>query len=178
VIQVKLPTPLAPGASTTIHFKYGGMLYGYREVMAYVKDTISEDYSLLRAESMPYPIIALPSHEGWRKSFQNKFDYQIETTVPPGFAAACPGNQIVNAQTQAGKTIYRCAGPPESNSINIAIAKFRVLEDSQRNLRVYALAGELEAGNRIMNEMRRSLDFYTSALGCRQKLGPWAPTMD
>jgi hypothetical protein len=154
------------------------MLYGYREVMAYVKDTISEDYSLLRAESMPYPIIALPSHEGWRKSFQNKFDYQIETTVPPGFAAACPGNQIVNAQTQAGKTIYRCAGPPESNSINIAIAKFRVLEDSQRNLRVYALAGELEAGNRIMNEMRRSLDFYTSALGCRQKLGPWAPTMD
>lgn len=37
-------------------------------------DTISEDYSLLRAESMPYPIIGLPSHVRWRKSFQNKFD--------------------------------------------------------------------------------------------------------
>jgi aminopeptidase N len=170
-IQVTLPAPLAPGQSTTIDLKYAGMLFGYREVMAYVRETISEDYSLLRAESMPYPIIAAPSYAGWRKSYENKFDYQIEATVPAGFVAVCPGNQIGDAQTQAGKITYRCAGPPESNSINLAIAKFRVLEDSQRNLRVYALAGELEAGNRIMNEMRRSLDFYTSYFGPPPEIG-------
>jgi hypothetical protein len=171
MIQVKLSKPLAPGASTTIHFKYGGMLYGYREVMAYVKDTISEDYSLLRAESMPYPIIGVPSHEGWRKTFQNTFDYQVETTVPAGFVAVCMGNDVGVPQTVAGKTTYHCAGAPESNSINVAIAKFRVVDDAERKLRVYVIQADAEAGNRVMNEMRRALDVFTSYFGPPPKIG-------
>jgi aminopeptidase N len=170
-IQVKLATPLAPGAPMTIHLKYAGMLLGYREVMAYVKDTISEDYSLLRAESMAYPIIGLPSHEGWRKTFQNAFDYQIETTVPAGFVAVCMGNDVGEPQTVAGKTTYHCAGAPESNSINVAIAKFRVVDDAERKLRVYVMQADAEAGNRVMNEMRRALDFFTAYFGPPPKIG-------
>ena len=170
-INVTLAAPLAPGQTTTLRVKYSGALFGYREVMAYVRETIGEDYSLLRAESMPYPIIAAPSYAGWRKAYQNKFDYQTEATVPAGFVAVCPGNQIGEPQTQAAKAIYRCAGPPESNSINLAIARFRVLDDSQRNLRVYALPEDAEAGNRIMSEMRRALDFYTSYFGPPPKIG-------
>jgi len=170
-IEIILRAPLAPSQTTTLRLKYAGPLFGYREVMAYVKDTISEDYSLLRAESMPYPMIGEPSYQGWRSFYQNKFDYQVEAMVPPGFVAVCTANQVGEPQIQAGKTIYRCAGPPESNSINVAIAKFRVLDDAERKLRVYVLEADLDSGNRIMNEMRRALDFYTTCFGPPPKIG-------
>ena len=170
-IKVTLPAPLASGQTTTIHLKYAGGLFGYREVMQYVKDTISEDYSLLRAESMPYPIIAAPSYAGWRSFYRNKFDYQIETTAPSGFVAVCSGPEAAPPQTQAGKTTYRCSGPSDSSQMNVAIAKFRVLDDAARGLRVYTLQADGDAGDRVMNEMRRALDFYTSYLGPPPKIG-------
>jgi Peptidase family M1 domain len=170
-IQISLPAPLGSGQTTTIHLKYAGALLGYREVMAYARETISEEYSLLRAEGMPYPIITTPSHAGWRRAFQNKFDYQVETTVPAGYITPCVGKQITEPQTKDGKTTYRCAGPPESNSINIAVAKFRVIDDPARRLRVYAIQADAEAGNRVMNEMRRAIDFFTSSFGPPPKIG-------
>ena len=170
-IQITLATALGPGQTTTLRLKYAGALFGYREVMAYVKDTISEDYSLLRTESMPYPLIAAPSYAGWRTAYRNNFDYQVEAAVPQGYIAVCSGDQIGEPQRQADKTIFRCAGPAESNSINVAIAKFRVIDDAQRKLRVYALETDTDAGNRIMNEMRRSLDFFTSYFGPPPKIG-------
>jgi hypothetical protein len=72
-VQVTLPTPLAPGQTATIRLKYAGPLFGYREVMMYVKDTISEEYSLIRSETMAYPMVAAPSYAGWRQFFRNKF---------------------------------------------------------------------------------------------------------
>lgn len=56
-IVITLPAPLAPAASTTIRLAYGGPLLGIREVMQYVKDTVGEDYTLVRAETMAYPMI-------------------------------------------------------------------------------------------------------------------------
>ena len=170
-IEIRLSSPLAPGQTTSIRLKYGGALFGYREVMGYVRDTISEDYSLLRAESMPYPMIGAPSYAGWRSSYQNKFDYQIQAAVPVGFVPVCIGSQIGEPQTKDGKTIYRCAGPADSDSINVAIAKFRVVDDAERNLQVYVLQADTEAGSRVMNEMRRALDFFTSYFGPPPKLG-------
>jgi hypothetical protein len=170
-IQITLPAPLDSGKTTTIHLKYAGALFGYREVMLYVRETISEDYSLLRAESMPYPMIGTPSYAGWRCALQNKFGYEIETTVPAGYITPCVGDQVGEPQTKDGKTTFRCTGPPASNTINIAIAKFHVIEDPERKLRVYATQADAEAGVRVMNEMRRALDFFTSYFGPPPKIG-------
>jgi hypothetical protein len=170
-IQVTLPTPLAPGQTAMIRLKYAGPLFGYREVMAYVKDTISEDYSLIRAETMAYPMVAAPSYAGWRQFYGNKFDYDIETVVPAGLVAVCSGDEVGEPETQGGKSTYRCSGPPGSSQINVAIAKFRVLDDPDRKLRVYVLQADAEAGNQVMTEMRRALDFYRSYFGSPPRIG-------
>jgi peptidase M1-like protein len=164
-VEVKLRAPLAPGRSATIRVKYAGPLLGYREVMQYVRDTISEDYSLIRPETMAYPIVAPPTIAGWRRSFNNHFDYAIETEVPDGFVAVCSGKDDGEPQTKNGRTTYRCAGEPGSEQMAVAVAKFRVLDDPAGHLRVYAMPADADAGKTMIEEMRRALDFYRSTFG-------------
>ena len=164
--QVELAAPLAPGHAATLHLKYSGQLFGYREVMQYVQDTISEDYSLIRLETMAYPFIAAPTEAGWSQSLRrSKFDYEIDTIVPPGFVAVCSGKDAGPPTTQDGRSVYHCTGAPGSAHLSVAVAKFRTFDDPERDLRVYAMPADAQAGVRIMEEMRRSLDFYRSYLG-------------
>ena len=170
-VQVFLPTALDSGKTATVHLNHGGYLFGYREVMLYVRETISADYSLLRAETMPFPMIGSPSYASWRSAVQNKFAYETEVTVPAGYLAPCIGEQVAEPQTKDGKTTFRCAGEPASNALNIAVAKFHVLDDSARKLRVYATPEDQAAADRVMSDMRRALDFFTSYFGPPPKIG-------
>lgn len=170
-VEVLLAKPLAPGQTATIHLTYAGPLFGYPEVMQYVRDTISEQYSLIRAETMAYPIVAVPSIAGWRQSYKNNFDYEIETKVPAGYSVVCAGKMIGGAETQEGMSTFRCAGVPGISNISVAVAKFRVLDDPERNLRVYALDADADAGAQVMADMRRSLDFYRSYFGEMRRPG-------
>ena len=147
-VEVTLPKPLPPGESATVHLKYGGPLLGYREVMQYVRDTVGDDYTLIRAETMAYPIVGTPSKESWRQTYRHKFDYEVDVAAPEGFVTVCSAKNC------------RGAG---ADSINVAIAKFRVLDDA--NLHVYAMQSDAEAGSRVMSEMRRALDFYQRYVG-------------
>ena len=163
--QVKLAAPLAPGQAASIRLKYAGQLFGYREVMEYVRDTISDEYSLIRLETMAYPFIAAPSEAGWRQSLRSsKFAYEIDTVVPEGFVAVCSGKEIGEPKTKDGRSTFHCAGEGSSH-LSVAAAKFRVFDDAERNLRVYALPADAEAGGRVMSDMRHALDFYRSYLG-------------
>jgi aminopeptidase N len=104
------------------------------------------------------------------------FDYEIDTVVPAGLVAVCSGDEVGEPQTQGGKSTYRCSGAPGSSGINVAIAKFRVLDDPERKLRVYVLEADAEAGNQVMAEMRRALDFYRSYLGPAPRVGAMGET--
>ncbi len=170
-VEVMLAKPLPPGQTAIVHLTYAGPLFGYPEVMQYVRDTISEQYSLIRAETMAYPIVAAPSIAGWRQSFKNKFDFEIETKVPAGFTAVCSGKEVGEAQTREGTSTFRCIGDAGSSQISVAVAKFRVLDDPERNLRVDVLEADAEAGAQVMVEMRRALDFYRSYFGEMRRAG-------
>lgn len=160
--------PVAPGSSTTIHLEYAGPLFGYPEVMQYVRDTIGEEYSLLRAESMPYPMVGVPGYAGWRGAKHNKYDYVVETIVPAGYVAVCSGNSQGAGEAVAGGLLFRCSDDSEDPDINIAVAKFQVYDDAQRHLRVYAMPADADAGKRILTEMIRALDFYAAYYGPRK----------
>lgn len=165
-VQVTLATPLEPGRATTIRLRYGGPLLGYPEVMRYVRDTIGEDYSLIRPETMAYPLAGPPTDGGWRQALRGAaFGYDLEAVVPAGFVVACNGSQLGQPTSEGGNLTYRCSGAPGSSQVGLAVAKFQVLGDPERNLRVYALAADAEAGQGVMTEMRRALDFYRSYLG-------------
>jgi aminopeptidase N len=52
----------------------------------------------------------------------------------------------------------------------VAVAKFKAFDDVQRHLRVYAMAADVDAGQQVITEMRRGLDFYESYFGRRKCL--------
>ncbi len=168
-VAITIP-PLAPGRSTVIHLEYAGPLLGYREVMQYVRDTVGEDYSLIRAETMAYPIVGVPAYAGWSRSYKNSYDYEVKTLVPVGYVAVCSGNSDLTGQPVGNGVLFRCTGEPGSSQIDVAVAKFQVYDDSARHLRVYAMPADADAGKRILGELQGALEFFTSYYGPRECL--------
>lgn len=168
-VTLTLREPLPPGGTTRITLKYSGAIFGYREVMGYVRDQIGEDYTLLRPDALAYPMLAVPSFQSLSTAYDTLFAYDLEITVPSGTVVACgglPGGVSVGE----GIAIFRFTSRAPTWRIDIAAAKFKVLKNDVRNLVVYAMP-EDEAGARdlLLKEMQRVMDLYTFLFGPSKK---------
>src|ERR1017187_730860 len=67
-IRFHLSEPLAPGAAIRVTINYRGSIFGYAEVMGYVNDRVSEQYSLVRPDALAYPMLAEPTFDSLRKA--------------------------------------------------------------------------------------------------------------
>ena len=162
--SITLRQPLAPGASTTILVHYSGAVLGYREVMAYVQDRIDPEYTLLRLDTLPYPVIAQPSAKSERVAYQTNFTYRTEVTVPADYTVACP-DQVVS-ETHSGSTaVFVCRNDRANWRIDLAIAKFKIVEDRAHNFRVYAMDKDAAAAPAVLREIGRAVDFYREYFG-------------
>ena len=94
LVSVRLKTPLSPEKDIAVRMKYEGTLWGYPEVMAYVKDRIDENYSLLRPDALAYPILAGASFQSLMAAFRTAFTYRVEAEVPAGYLIACGGRPL------------------------------------------------------------------------------------
>jgi hypothetical protein len=163
-VQVTLAAPLAPGAAATLRILYHGGIYGYREVMGYVQETIAPQYMLLRAETMPYPILGDASEQAWRRLFSTPFQYSMVLTAPAGYRASCAGDPATARPDAAGTTVS-CASAQPVQTMSFALARFKVIENLAAKLRVYALPEDAAAGERVLREMERSYAFYAGFYG-------------
>jgi len=167
-VTVTLREPLPPRGTTRITLKYSGAIFGYREVMGYVRDQIGEDYTLLRPDALAYPMLAVPSLQSLSAAYDTLFTYDLEITVPSGAVVACgglPGGVSVGQGTE----MFRFTSRVPTWRIDIAAAKFKVLKNDAGNLVVYAMP-EDEAGARdLLKEMQRVMEFYTLRFGPSKK---------
>ena len=158
---VRLGAPLASNTSTEIVLTYGGSIWGYREVMPYVQDQINEDYALLRAETMAYPMVAQARRSGWLSAQQEPFTYRIRTAVPTGWIVACGDSRRTN--TAAGQqTIFECESDLPREHMEIAAAKFQVIEDATSGLGIYALLQDADAARKVLGDLKRARAYFGS----------------
>lgn len=167
-VTVTLHEPLPPGASTHITLKYSGAIFGYREVMAYVRDHIGEDYTLLRPDALAYPMLAVPSSPSLSAAYDTHFTYDLEVTVPSATTVAC-GGLAGGVSASNGMETFRFASRIPMWRIDIAAAKFKVLKNDAGNLIVYALLEDETGGVNLLKEMQRVMDFYTLRFGPSNK---------
>ena len=67
VITIDLDRPLLTGDTTTIEIDYAGPMVGLRESgMLYVQDSLDPAFTIIRAESASYPLIAEATRESFR----------------------------------------------------------------------------------------------------------------
>lgn len=131
--SVRLRKRLRRGDTTRITLKYSGAIFGYREVMGYVRDHIGEDYSLLRQDALAYPVLAEPSFASMVATSDTKFDYEMEVTVPRGMIVAC-GGVLRGTSTNGTTETFRFVSAEPTWRIDIAAAKFKMLKNSAGNL--------------------------------------------
>lgn len=163
-ITIKLPDPLLPKTSRKITMTYGGSVYGYPEVMAYVRDRIDEQFSLIRPDPFSYPMLSLPSWESLSQAYRSKFSYDIEAKVPAGYSVACGGilEKIID---QKDSVTYVYSSKRPTWRIDLAVAKFKILKDGSHQLFIYCLPEDEQGGVYVLNAMQRVIEFYTKFFG-------------
>jgi len=159
-----LREPLPPGGTTRITLKYSGAIFGYREVMGYVLDHIGEDYTLLRPDSLAYPMLAGPSFQSLSAAYDTLFTYDLEVIVPTGMIVAC-GGLPVEGSVGDGTETFRFTSRVPTWRIDIAAAKFKVLKNDAGNLVAYSLPGDDAGAGNLLKEMQRVMEFYTLRFG-------------
>lgn len=167
-VAVTLLEPLPPGGTTRITLTYSGAIFGYREVMGYVRDHIGEDYSLLRPDALAYPMLAEASFRSLSAAYDVLFTYDLEIQVPSGYVVAC-GGLPKGVSADGGTETYRYASRMPTSRMDIAAAKFKVVKNEAGNLVVYALPGDEAGAANLLKEMQRVMEFYTRRFGPSKK---------
>ena len=163
-VSIRLKRPLLPAKGIAVRMKYEGNLWGYPEVMAYVKDRIDENYSLLRPDALAYPILAGASFQSLMAAFRTAFTYRVEAEVPAGYLIACGGRPL-ETERKANSTTFRFESFKPTWRIDVAAARFRIVEDEAGKIRIYAIPEDEGEGRRILEAARKSFRFYTEMFG-------------
>jgi SAM-dependent methyltransferase len=164
LVTVRPSRPLSPGRTVSVRLKYAGALWGYPEVMAYVKDRIDENYSLLRPDSLAYPVLALPSFQSLMAAHRSLFTYRVEAEVPAGYVVAC-GGRPVETKSKAKATAFVFESYEPTWRIDVAAAKFKMLEDEGRRIHIFAIPEDEGESRRILEAAQKSFRFFSGLFG-------------
>ena len=163
-IIVHLPRILNPGDSMNIAIDYSGYVFGYPEVMAYVHDRIDDTYSLLRPDAISYPVVADGSFADLLAAYNNRFTYDLSATVPRGYLVAC-GGHLVSRRENAASATFEYRSQIATWRIDVAVAKFAVLNDYGKRILVYYLPGDSSGARRILAASNDVVNLYSTMFG-------------
>ncbi len=163
-VTVMLPSPLLPNDSLVIIMHYGGFMFGYPEVMAYVRDRIDEEYSLLRPDAFAYPVLAEASFASAIAANDTKFTYEVTATVPRPYRVAC-GGELSDTRLTADSATFVFRSKIPTWRIDIAAAKFVLMEDPEAKLAVYLLPVDSTGARRVLDAARDVIGLYGSMFG-------------
>ncbi|ACS34089.1 gluzincin family metallopeptidase [Thermococcus gammatolerans] len=146
---VRLELPLEE-----VELTYSGRLESYESVLPYLKDSINPEYTLLRTDSLFYPIPSEPDFESLIKSVVgSEFDAEITVEgIPEGLVVAFGGEIKENRLRIEG-----------TKRLDIAVAPFKVIE--KEPFRLFILSEE--GIERTLDLLGKAHEFYSTILGSR-----------
>lgn len=167
-IIIYLDKPLMKNEELKIYIEYEGKLYGYSSIMQYVKDTIDEEFSILRNDCIAYPIIAYPNDRSLIESYFNPIRYRASVNVPKEYTVGC-GGVLKNININNDRRIFIYEKSELTKSIHrfdICISEYCLIEDKSMNLSIYAFPKHKEVADTLVKyEVKRVYNFYTKIFG-------------
>lgn len=168
IIDVALKIPLPAGEKTTIDILYEGYLAGLTETgMRYVKDSINKDFTIIRPDCLAYPMIGYPSWTETRALGMQAFDYEVSVTVPDSLVVA-NGGRARGAVTKDGLSTYSYRNILPAWRIDLAVAKYGVIEDRENGFKVFHFPQDLEGAKRVLQALRESTALFSGWFGPAQ----------
>lgn len=161
-ITVSLLEPLATGASTRIRIQYHGPVCGYSEVMAYVQDHVGERYTLLRWETLWYPLVGHPAEASPRDPFR----FDLSVAVPPGDLIVVSNGRMSSVERGAEGICYRWHSirPVKWGRMTVACAPFKQLDVSP-TVSLYYLMDDNGNEQAVVRAVRRAHELGTAWFG-------------
>jgi hypothetical protein len=148
VVDLRLPSALAPGGAARLQVRYEGPVCGYHEVYPYVRDHVARDYTLLRRDDVLYlPVVTEPSAAGLRWSFQDTFTFRLRAEVEPDLVVASAGR--MTRGEDRGRAVYTWESSIPDWRLDVAVARFGILRAQAGPLTIFYLPGD-EVGARVM----------------------------
>ena len=159
---VHLPEPLAPGSSRTISVAYGGHIASYEETgELYVKDRVSDEYTIVREDAYSFPMLGVPSLARNQTIRREGFTFDARVTVARGFVVAA--GSFAGREESADGTIYRFSSDKPAPFLNLCIARFRTLDGNGFTL--YYLPADEEGAKRIFQRTEQALALLATWFG-------------
>ena len=159
----RLPAALAPGARTTVTVTYSGWVVPYTETgMLYVRDRIDEDFTILRAESYPFPVIGVPSWEADRSAPHLDFEYRVAISVPERLTVA-NGGRLLQRTVRDGVATWVYESTAPAPFLLLPIAEYTIAEE--RGVRVYSFPEHRDGGTLVLDRALRALELLESWFG-------------
>ena len=164
-IEVFLKNPLQQRDKKTIKIQYEGYLLGYSEVgMKYVKDHVDKKFTIIRPDCWAYPRVGYPSWKVNRSAGLQSFNYLINVTVPNSLAVA-NGGKLVQKISKNRSVTYSYQNIKPAWRIDIAIAKYGVLEDKPNRLKIFHFHDDAENAMVVLDAMKKTMELYTDWFG-------------
>ncbi|WP_417763441.1 hypothetical protein [Shewanella sp.] len=162
--EVQLPQPLAPAQSFTINLRFEGMILGYVETgLAYVKDSINQDFSIIRQDAYAYPQVLYPNDDVNRhaKWWLHTFNYDVSVEVPEGYVVANAG-RLVAKNTTTSHISYRYQNTQPAWRMDFTIAKYQRYQ--QQGLTLFSLEDQA-LSTLFLNRSSTALSLYSQWFG-------------
>jgi hypothetical protein len=164
-IEVPQPSPLAAGAKGTIALRYEGYLGGDQGAgMLYVPDKVDKDFTIIRMDGLAYPIVGVPSDAVNRAAGLQTYDYRINVSVPDSYQAA-NGGRSLGKVSRNGQTTFSFRNIKPAWRMDVAIARYRVLEDPSNRLTVFHFPQDAAGGASVVKAMKDSMALYPGWFG-------------
>lgn len=162
--EIELSTPIPPGKEGSITIIYGGFIYGYQEVFGYTNDHIGADFSMIRKDVFAYPEIIDNSWNSFIAAVNDTFDFELQVSVPKDYVVA-NGGRLVEKREEGDRSEFSFKSQLPDWRIDVGAAKFDLLEDEDRNFRVYHFDEDKKGAERILAGMKNSMNLYTKWIG-------------
>ena len=164
-IEVSLNNPIQQGERRTINIQYDGYILGYSEVgMRYVKDQVDEEFTIIRPDCKAYPEVGYPSWKVNRAAGLQRFNYLVNVTVPHLLVVA-NGGELVAKVLKKGSVTYSYQNIKPAWRIDVAIAKYDLLEDKANRLKLFYFQEDKDGAQMLLEALKKTMELYTDWFG-------------
>ncbi len=163
-IEVSLKSPIRKGEKRIVEILYDGYLAGYSEAMQYVKDHVDGDFTIIRTDCFAYPEVGIPSWKANRAAGLQSFNYLIKVRVPESLIVA-NGGKLVGKSERNGFVTYVYQNLRPAWRIDAAIAKYNLLEDIPKGLRVFHFQKDKDGARTVLQALGDTFELYGSWFG-------------
>ena len=161
-VRIVPASPIPPGQARTVALTYTLALRGYAEVMGYLKDAITPDYSLFRPETAYYPLVAGTSWPEYVSAQVQPVEFALSVDVPGDYAVASGARASV-VRRAGERAVHRFASASDATRLDIAVARFERIE--RDGIVVDALPGRAEEARLLATKLGEATRYFSRRFG-------------